>query len=52
MHGFRALLAGLLISGAIGTLAWYSVQALRHLLRAWLANGCSLDVIFSGVNMC
>jgi hypothetical protein len=52
MHGFRALLASTLLCIAIGTLAWYIVAVLRHLLRAWLASGCSLDIVLSGVSVC
>jgi hypothetical protein len=52
MHGFRALLASTLLCLAIGTLAWYVVAALRHLLRAWPASGCTLDMVLSGVSVC
>jgi hypothetical protein len=48
MYGFRPLLAGLLLSVAIGTLAWCVVLALSQVLTAWLASGCSLEVILSG----
>jgi hypothetical protein len=32
MHGFRPLLFGLLMSAAIGMLAWYAVALIQHLL--------------------
>jgi hypothetical protein len=52
MHGFRALLAGVLLCLIIGILAWYLVLAAHVLLRAWIANGCSLDAFLSGGALC
>jgi hypothetical protein len=52
MHGFRALLLAMLVGVAVGALAWYVVAALGHLLRVWLASGCSVDLLLRGVRAC
>jgi hypothetical protein len=48
----RLLLLALLVGVAIGALAWVVVSALGHALRAWIASGCSLDLMLSGVSVC
>jgi hypothetical protein len=48
----RPLLLALLVGVVIGALAWFAVAALGHLLRAWVASGCSLEFIYSGVHLC
>jgi hypothetical protein len=51
-HVLRPLLLALLVGVAIGALAWLVVGALSHLLRAWIASGCSLDILYRGVSVC
>jgi hypothetical protein len=52
MHGFRALLAGLLISATIGAIAWYVVSTLGQLLQDWVAGGCGLEILVSVLGGC
>jgi hypothetical protein len=52
MPAIRALVLTPLVGMAIGMLAWFAVSALGELLHAWIAGGCSLELVYSGVGLC
>jgi hypothetical protein len=52
MPAIRALVLTLLVGMAIGTLAWFAVLGLGELLHTWIANGCSLELLYHGVSAC